>query len=278
MSSDFIDPATSPKPVDQEPLLYEVTGRGDPVVLVPGALTGWLSWIAHAKRLANRHRVIRVQGRSVELVEAGKPIPETYGVLTERDALLATVDHLSLNRFDLVGWSLGGTTALAFALAHQERIRTLTLIEPAAFWVLQLTGVDTAQFADVETEDRALKGKEVTIDDLKAFLVRAGLGDTDFESHPRWPVMVRNRQALSICGAEWDYSDSLERLRALDVPMLAVKGSDTAEILSASVDAIVATVPNATLLELPGGHACHLENSDRFLEALEAHLAGNAVR
>ena len=27
------------------PLLYDVTGQGDPIVLMPGGLTGWLSWI-----------------------------------------------------------------------------------------------------------------------------------------------------------------------------------------------------------------------------------------
>ena len=262
---------------DQEPLLYEITGQGDPIVLVPGALTGWLSWIAHAERLAEDHTVIRVQGRSVELVEAGKPIPASYGVVTERDALLATVDRLNLDQFDLAGWSLGASTALAFALEYPERVRTLTLIEPAAFWVLRQTGYPTDSFADDEAFDRALAGKEITIDDLKTFLVRTGLGDTDLESHPRWPVMVRNRQALSIVDVEWDYTGSLDRLRSLDVPILAVKGTDTAESLSASVDAIVSTAPHATLLELPGGHACHIENFDRFLEALDAHIARKKI-
>lgn len=51
------------------PLLYEVTGEGDPIILVPGTLTGWVSWAAHAERLADTRKVVRVQLRNVEFAE-----------------------------------------------------------------------------------------------------------------------------------------------------------------------------------------------------------------
>ena len=95
----------------------------------------------------------------------------------------------------------------------------------------------------------------------------------DFESLPQWPVWLRNRQVLSIFGTLWDYTDSLERLRALDVPVLAVKGTDTTELEAAVVDDLAATVPRGRLLELPGGHASHIENIDRFLDELAKHTA-----
>jgi pimeloyl-ACP methyl ester carboxylesterase len=266
--------STQDTATESRPLLYEVTGHGDPVVLVPGSLTGWASWISHTERLATSHMVVRVQVRNVELVEAGMPIPGTYGVATEREGLRATVDALGLDRFDLVGWSLGGAVSLAFAFAWPERVRTLTLIEPAALWMLRESGHAPATLAAEEAADRALGGRVITIDDLTAFLVRAGLGqpDADFASHPRWPIMVRNRQALSTNVAEWEHTESPERLRALQVPILIVRGTETSELLGAVVDAVVATAPQVTLLELPGGHACHIEQIDRFLEALETHL------
>jgi pimeloyl-ACP methyl ester carboxylesterase len=279
-SPSSLDRASTTKPSAERPLLYEVTGQGDPIVLMPGTLTGWIFWIAHAEQLASHHTVIRAQLRNVELAEAGQPIPASYAFTTERDALLATVNSLGLETFDLAGWSSGAMAALVFALEYPQRVRTLTLIEPPAFWVLRATGYPAKALAPIEAADRALLGKEVTIDDLKEFLVRAGLGDAgaDFESHPRWPVMVRNRQAISTNAVVWNYTDSLERLRSLDMPILAVKGSDTADFLAAGTERIAAIAPDATLLELPGGHACHIENIDRFLEALEAHLSGIAVR
>ena len=102
--------------MNQRVLLHEVKGQGEPIALVPGGLSGWLSWIPHAEQLSADRKVIRVQLRSVELAEAGKPFPEDYGVLTEREALHTTVNELGLDRFDLAGWSHGGLVSLAFAL------------------------------------------------------------------------------------------------------------------------------------------------------------------
>lgn len=261
--------------MEPSPLLHEAKGEGESIVLLPGGLSGWLSWIPFVEPLANDRHVIRVQLRSVELAEAGTPYPPDYNSLTERAALRATVDQLGLDSFDLVGWSYGGHVALAFTLEYPERVRTLTVIEPAAIWILRELGYDPDALGQGEARDRSLTGKAVTLDDLKEFLVFAGLArpGQEVESLLSWPVWVRNRQVLSINGAVWDYTDSLERLRVLEVPVLAVKGTETTDHLAAVVDNLVATVPHGRLLALPGGHACHLQNMDRFMAELARHTA-----
>lgn len=266
-------------PTDARPLLSEVTGQGDPIVLVPGGLSGWVSWIPLARRLSEHRMVIRVQLRSIELAGSGKAFPDSYGVQTETEGLRATVDNLELERFDLAGWSHGGMVALDFAMTYPGRVRTLTLIEPAAFWILRETGYSGAELARLERNDRSLAGMPVTEDDFKRFLVRAGLGQPgdDFESHPSWAVWMQNRQVLSILGTIWDHAESLARLRALDLPILAVKGRESVPEEISVVDAIATTAPNATLLELPGDHACHLQNPDTFLAALASHMAQAAL-
>jgi len=59
-------------------LTHEVKGEGDPVVLVPGGLTGWVSWVPHAERLSARWRTIRVQPIHNELGSAGHPGDPSY--------------------------------------------------------------------------------------------------------------------------------------------------------------------------------------------------------
>jgi pimeloyl-ACP methyl ester carboxylesterase len=86
-------------------------------------------------------------------------------------------------------------------------------------------------------------------------------------------VWVRNRQVLSTIGTIHDYTDSLQRLRALEIPILTVKGTDTTEQDAAVVDDLAATAPRVRLLDLPGGHASHIENIDRFLDELTRHTA-----
>ena len=272
--------STPETPTDTRPLLSEVAGQGDPIVLVPGGLSGWLSWKPHVARLSADRQAIRVQLRNIELAEAGQAIPESYRTSTEVDALRATAAILGLDRFDLVGWSYGGHVALEYALGYPARVRTLTVIEPPAYWVLREIGYPGVALAQLERDGRALVDRTVSVEDLERFLVMAGFGQPgdDFRAHPSWPVWVRNRQVLASYGRLWDERGSLDRVRGLDVPTLVVKGTETTGDMAAIADAIAATAPNATLLALPGDHACHLQNPDAFLTALVAHLGTGAGR
>jgi hypothetical protein len=58
--------------VQPRALTYDSIGTGEPVVLVPGGLTGWLSWIPHRARLASTRTAIRVQPIHNELESAGR--------------------------------------------------------------------------------------------------------------------------------------------------------------------------------------------------------------
>ncbi len=60
-------------------------------------------------------------------------LPSGYSLETEIASALDVADRTGGERFHLVGYSVGGSLALALSLAHPERLRTLTLIEPA--WI-----------------------------------------------------------------------------------------------------------------------------------------------
>ncbi|MGH2668763.1 MAG: alpha/beta fold hydrolase [bacterium] len=125
-----------------EPRVLQVDerGTGDPVVLVPGGLTGWVSWAPHQERLASRHRVIRVQPIHNELGSKGSPGDRGYSAEIERESLRLTLDALDLARPHLAGWSGGGLALIEFAIEYPEWIRSLALVEPAAYWVLAQLG------------------------------------------------------------------------------------------------------------------------------------------
>ena len=132
--------------VEPRALLHDEKGKGDPVVLVPGGLTGWLSWIPHQERLAARYRAIRVQPIHNELGSAGR-IPEAgYDHDVERDAIALTMDDLGIEAAHLAGWSGGARALITFSVAYPERVRTLALIEPPAYWAGEEAGLDDEEF------------------------------------------------------------------------------------------------------------------------------------
>jgi len=261
--------------VEPRVLLHHAKGQGEAIVLIPGGLTGWLSWIPHQERLADRYRAIRVQPIHNELGSAGVPGDPGYTAETERESLRLTLDALDLERPHLAGWSGGGRAALEFATEYPNRVRTLTLVEPGAYWILEQLA---DRLEDVERANslvRGLFGRQLTEDDLAQFLELAGFIDSaeDARSHPNWERWLTHRMALSWQGEKLDHPHrSVAELRGITCPVLLTKGTRTDDLDKRVVDVLGERLRNASVVELEGDHAHHIESMDAFLEALEAHL------
>lgn len=256
-------------------LQYDEKGQGDPIVLIPGGLTGWLSWIPHQRRLATRYRAIRVQPIHNELGSAGLPGDPGYTAETEREALRLTLDALGLERPHVVGWSGGGKAALELATEYPDRVRSLALVEPAAYWILEQLG---ERLEDVERANalvHGLFGRQVTEDDLAEFLELAGFVERaeDARAHPNWDRWLTHRMALSWQGEKLDHPErSVDELARISCRVLLTKGTTTADWLKRLVDVLGERLPDASIVELDGDHAHHIQSIDAFLAALEAHL------
>src|SRR5262249_55224829 len=79
----------------------------------------------------------RLQTLNITSAEKRDSLPAGYSVRSESEAMRRSLDHLGLGTpLDIVGHSFGALVALDFALEHPDRVRTLTLAEPPAFWVV----------------------------------------------------------------------------------------------------------------------------------------------
>ena len=256
-------------------LNHHLKGTGEPVVLLPGGLTGWLSWVPHQERLAARFRAIRVQPIHNELGSAGHVGDPEYTAVTDRESLRLTLDSLGLERVHLAGWSSGGRSALEFATEYPRRIRSLTLVEPAAYWVLSELGIEAAAVESAAASIDAMFGRHITEEDLASFLVTAGFVSTPDEARkrPEWDRWTRHRMALSWQGGALERPHRrVTELSRVTCPTLLTKGSRGGSLDRRLVDVLGALLPQATVRELDGDHAHHIQSIDAFLAALEAHL------
>lgn len=257
-------------------MLAKVTGKGPPLVLVPGGLTGWLSWEPHAERLAANRKVVRVQLLNVQYGLENRPLPPGYSVKMEAQALAATLDELGLREpVDIAAWSYGGLVTLDYALDNPARIRSLTLIEPPALWVLRASGGLDAEAEQTAAILRTLRG-DISEDQLEQFLWAAGLCPPGQSPRklPQWSLWAQHRQSLRNSPAVLDHRDDLKRLLAFQRPVLLVKGTGSARFLHQITDVLAVQLPNATTVEMPGGHAPQVISMDRFLEEMKAFQAG----
>jgi pimeloyl-ACP methyl ester carboxylesterase len=251
----------------------EITGSGAPLVLVPGGLTGWLSWLPFAERLAPSRKVVRLQLLSVQLGLEGKFLPAGYSPATEREALAETLETLDVVRpSDFAAWSYGAEIALEFALDHPDSVRSLTLIEPGGFWVLPTLDAETKRQRE---EDRRLPRENLSDDDLEQVLHVAALvpPETNPRELPQWPLWVQHRQSLRAVPFIADYQGDRRRLPKLTTPTLLVKGTGGDPLAHKVIEELARRLPNAQMAEWPGGHTPHIVSMEPFLERMAAFQA-----
>jgi pimeloyl-ACP methyl ester carboxylesterase len=103
-------------------MYYEVSGRGDPLVVLHGAYMNIPAMGAIIPRLAKTHRVYAVElqghGRTTDI---DRPI--TYQNLA--DDVAAFMDSLGIAKTDVFGYSMGSIAGLQLAIRHPAKVNKL---------------------------------------------------------------------------------------------------------------------------------------------------------
>jgi pimeloyl-ACP methyl ester carboxylesterase len=103
-------------------MYYEVSGAGDPLVVLHGAYMNIPSMGAIIPRLARTHRVYAVElqghGRTTDI---DRPI--TYPNLA--DDVAALMDSVGLQKADVFGYSMGAQVGLQLAMRHPAKVNKL---------------------------------------------------------------------------------------------------------------------------------------------------------
>jgi len=272
-----VSPIADAEPVQELALQALSEGAGPPLVMLGGGTFGAVAFAPHAKLLAKDFRVIRLQTLNLERSQP-QALPPGYSVKVESAAMIAALDRFNLTGpVDIVGWSFGGLVALDFALDHPERVRSLSLFEPPAFWA-------------VGTNDRA------ALPDLKAMIELTG--ELLPASIPTDAQLVRFQCALGNCGvippapgsadrSNWEtrraalrglsavssHTDRLARLQAFRRPVLIMTGSGTVAFHRRINEVLAENFPVVERVEVRGGHTAPVTAVEEFAAKLTAFIS-----
>src|SRR6266540_2308767 len=106
-------------------IYYLEAGSGPAVILLHGLGADNSSWASTIAPLATKFRVIVPD--QIGFGRSDKPMLN-YRIATLVDFLDGFMKQLCIERASLVGNSLGGFTAAAYALAHPEKVERLVLV------------------------------------------------------------------------------------------------------------------------------------------------------
>jgi pimeloyl-ACP methyl ester carboxylesterase len=250
-------------------------GAGQPIVVLGGIISSGSGPTSFEERLASRRRVIRLRHLAAEAGASGQVVKESYGVSSERCAMLAAMDRLLGDTpVDIVGYSLGGLIALDFALHHPQRVRSLTLIEPPARWILTeqelLQPEQRRAAAATMRAKRRIPTESETAALLCAGPFRCPPGDElqHLRQMPLWPMVMQNRAALSAGYVVVEHRPSRLLLQELRAPVLYVSGTGTSDFHAGINGAFRRSLPRARYRELPGGHAAPTVSAQSLADAV----------
>ncbi|MEV5972230.1 alpha/beta fold hydrolase [Streptomyces sp. NPDC051921] len=246
-------------------LWAERRGAGSPVVLLHGAGMDSRLWDAVVPELARHHDVIRYDARGLgRSATPGEPFSDVEDLRT-------VLDHFGVRQAALVGLSMGGETALDFALAHPGRVTALALVGASVsghVWPErpELAAYDTARrerdaatLAELELAIWAAMGRTAPGGELIEAMVASNAEQR-----------VVSEQHMVVPTAR----DAEPHLGEITVPTLVLHGDHDHPEIAVIARRLVADIPAArgeTIRD--ADHYLPLRAPERLTELLLSHLS-----
>jgi pimeloyl-ACP methyl ester carboxylesterase len=105
-----------------------------PVIFIHSAAGSTSHWAAQLQHLRRTRRAIAIdlRGHGRSAMPANPDFARDFAIASMAEDIGAVADTLQLDRFVLVGHSMGGFVAIAYAGAHPDRVAGLFLLDPAS--------------------------------------------------------------------------------------------------------------------------------------------------
>jgi pimeloyl-ACP methyl ester carboxylesterase len=244
-----------------------------PLVLVHGFTGGRVDWADVIGPLAEDRRVVAWDHRGhADSTNTGDPASYTFDRLV--DDMVGVLAALALDRFHLLGHSMGGVVAQRYVLAHPAPVASLVLMDTAGS---AMSGI-SADFLDTVVTTGRTEGMGAAAAGLRRLLEGAPMSEQDRErtiERMTFKLSTMDVEAFAALGAELgEYPSMLERLgEGVRVPMTVIVGENDTGLRPAA-DALHAAVAGSALVVIPdAAHSPQEENPEAWLAAVRAHLA-----
>lgn len=254
----------------------EVRGHGEPVVLLHGFTGSTVTWSMQVSTLADQFEVI-----TFDLPGHGKTKVNTAKTMLDCCADIKSIfEQLGLKKVHLIGYSMGGRTALSFAITYPEMVQTL---------ILESASPGLAVEADRKeriVNDRKL-AERITTEGIESF-VDFWENIPLFQSQKKLPDSVQQSiraerlsqqgegLAMSLTymgsGAQPSWWDKLDMLT---VPVLLVVGEWDSKFIKLNKDMHYLLPQSDLVIVKETGHAIHVEQSDFFGRIVNEFILDN---
>jgi len=262
----------SGQPIDDElKIHYETSGPRNSakgaLVFAHGFTLDWRLWLGQLEYFGAGKDCFAVafDSRGHGLSDA----PKTGYSRDHRETdLKAVVDELKLEKFHLIGLSMGGATAIGFAIDYPERLESLTLVSSS------VTAYNPSGYQDALTK----LAREKDVEAARERWIEAGLRYNDFKSDEARNLMETMMREHS--AAPWgdpnrggyQHRNDLELLEEMNVRTLILVGEKDLKFITMG-EKLRDAIPGSKMEIVSNvGHVINIEVPDQFNTRLETWI------
>jgi pimeloyl-ACP methyl ester carboxylesterase len=273
--------ASSPQRIEVDGLKvhYKETGpQGAPALLLlhgfGSSLQAWDDW---SLKLEQKYRVIRLDLPGFGLTGASPA--NDYSEEKDLATLTHFADKLGLEKFSVMGHSMGGKMAWTLAASQPERVQALVLMAPDGFPEAKDIGTKPYEVPTIMGLIKYVLPKYLVRKSIEpAFSDADALNDAlvnryfDMLRAPgvRGAILERSNQTI--------YTDPVPRLKAIKAPTLLIWGEQDQMIPSTNAQSYANVLSNSSTVLVPKlGHLLQEEQPEKGLTAVMQFLDGHLL-
>jgi pimeloyl-ACP methyl ester carboxylesterase len=239
------------------------------------SLQAWDDW---SVKLEQKYRVIRLDLPGFGLTGASPA--NDYSEEKDLATLTHFADKLGLEKFSIMGHSMGGKMAWSLAASQPERVRALVLMAPDGFPETKDIGTKPYEVPAVMGLIKYVFPKYLVRKSIEpAFSDADALNDAlvnryfDMLRAPGVRGAILNRSNQTI------YTDPVPRLKAIKAPTLLIWGEQDQMIPSTNAQSYANVLSNSTTVIVPKlGHLLQEEQPEKGLTAVMQFLDGHLLK
>ena len=245
-------------------LNYKHFGSGSPIIILHGLFGSLDNWVSIAKKLSTSYEVFIVDARN----HGQSPKSEEFNYDVMADDLYAfLLDHQIVDPI-ILGHSMGGKTAMQFAMNYPNKIEKLIVVDiaPKSYPVHHreiIDGMLSLNFNIIKTRNEADQKLSIHIPELavRQFLLKNLYWETKERLAWRFnlPVIDKNIEKVGV---------TLNNLSPFYKPTLFIRGEISNYITFEDYDNIKKIFINAKIESLKCGHWVHAEKPFEFEQLL----------
>ncbi len=251
-------------------LHYQEYGNGQPLVILHGLLGSLDNWHTLSRTFASSFRVLAVDQRN----HGKSPHSDVFTYDAMAEDLTELLDRLKIPSAHLLGHSMGGKTAMRFALSNPSRVKSLIVVDMAPREYPRMHDEILAALASVDLSAATSRQRveEELSKRIPDFAVRQFLMKNLTRDSTGAFTWKANLQAIRSNYTE--IAREITSQQPFSGPTLFVKGDRVDYVRDSDVMMIKRLFPNTDIVGIDAGHWIHAEAPTVFAEVVMSFLRG----